>query len=201
VSTGRDKLKVEPKEKKEGRHHGRSRHHRPALYFIHNDHLGTPQRVTDADQRIVWSMSQTPFGEVVLTTEGVRMLMRFPGQFADIESGFSYNYLRDYDSTLGRYIQGDPIGQNAGANIYGYVSSPIRAIDPFGLDGINLGASGEIYGTGIGVAASFRFSGVSESIGPQLRAGTRPAIVITGSLRDLVNLILDHLVSDQKECL
>ncbi|MDZ7684930.1 MAG: RHS domain-containing protein [Gammaproteobacteria bacterium] len=84
----------------------RSRRQQLALYYIHNDHLGTPMKVTDREQRVVWSMEQTPFGEVALTTEGVRMPMRFPGQYADLESAFSLRLcFRTCDPSLGRYIQ------------------------------------------------------------------------------------------------
>jgi len=68
-------------------------------------------------------MSQTPFGEAALTTEGIHMPMRFPGQYADIESGFSYNYFRDYDPTLGRYIENDPIDLLGGPNTFSYVDA------------------------------------------------------------------------------
>ncbi|MDZ7684933.1 MAG: RHS domain-containing protein [Gammaproteobacteria bacterium] len=40
----------------------RSRRQQLALYYIHNDHLGTPMKVTDREQRVVWSMERTPFG-------------------------------------------------------------------------------------------------------------------------------------------
>jgi RHS repeat-associated protein len=107
--------------------------HSLELYFIHNDHLGTPNKITDANQRVVWSIEQTPFGEVNLTTEAIQMPMRFPGQYADLESGLNYNYFRDYDPSLGRYIQSDPIRLQGGPNVFAYVAqSPLTNTDPSG---------------------------------------------------------------------
>jgi RHS repeat-associated protein len=45
-----------------------------------------------------------------------------------------YNYFRDYDSSLGRYIQSDPIGLEGGLNTYGYVdANPVIGFDEQGL--------------------------------------------------------------------
>jgi RHS repeat-associated protein len=48
-------------------------------------------------------------------------------------TGHHYNYFRDYDPKLGRYMQADPIGLNGGLNRYRYVGqSPLMYTDPTG---------------------------------------------------------------------
>ena len=44
-----------------------------------------------------------------------------------------YNYFRDYDPSIGRYIESDPIGLDGGMNTFGYVQgNPLGLIDPTG---------------------------------------------------------------------
>jgi RHS repeat-associated protein len=103
------------------------------IAYLHADHLGTPQAMTDANAQILWWRDQTPFGQTVAEGGFGSSPLRFPGQYADAESGLAYNYFRDYDPALGRYIQSDPIGLTGGLNTYGYVAgNPLRYIDPSG---------------------------------------------------------------------
>ncbi|MGH9204288.1 MAG: RHS repeat-associated core domain-containing protein, partial [Vicinamibacterales bacterium] len=103
------------------------------LRYVHADHLGSPQKLTDANQATVWDGQFEPFGEELLIAGAATMPLRFPGQYADEETGLSYNYFRDYDPSLGRYVQSDPIGLAGGVNTYGYVGGrPVVAVDPTG---------------------------------------------------------------------
>jgi RHS repeat-associated protein len=111
------------------------------LMFIHGDHLGTPRFVTDESGQIVWSASYLPFGKATVDEDAdgdgtaYSLNLRFPGQYHDAESGFHYNYFRDYDPLTGRYLQSDPIGLRGGLNTFTYaVANPLRFTDPLGLD-------------------------------------------------------------------
>ena len=103
------------------------------LLFVHNDHLGTPQLMTSMEREVVWRSEVLPFGQALAEANLESMKLGFPGQYWDGETGFRYNYFRDYDAGLGRYVQSDPIGLNGGVNTFGYVGqSPIVYIDPTG---------------------------------------------------------------------
>lgn len=104
------------------------------LFFVHNDHLATPQAISDSQQNKVWSVQQKAFGESTLSDHQITFNIRFPGQYYDNESGLHYNWHRYYDTQLGRYLQSDPIGLNGGLSTFGYVyQNPMSWVDPDGL--------------------------------------------------------------------
>ena len=127
-------------------------------YYYHNDHLGTPQKMTDATGQVVWAADYKPFGEATITVSTITNNLHFPGQYFDFETGLNYNYYRNYNATTGRYIEADPIGLSGGINNYAYAdSAPTAKTDPFGLYGwldvprayYNYCSSGEDWSTSI----------------------------------------------------
>ena len=106
------------------------------LYYVHNDHLGTPQVMTDEAGGVVWRAIYAPFGEATIDDAStVTLNLRFPGQYYDQETGMHYNYFRHYDPETGRYMTSDPIGLGGGMNTFVYVlGNPLRWSDYRGLD-------------------------------------------------------------------
>jgi RHS repeat-associated protein len=111
-----------------------------AVYNLHADHLNTPRVITDSTNKVIWRWDSDPFGATQANEDpdnnGVKFTynLRFPGQYFDKETGLHYNYFRDYDPKIGRYVQSDPIGLEGGLNTYTYaLGNPISNFDPDGL--------------------------------------------------------------------
>lgn len=102
--------------------------------FIHAGQIGEPILATDMAQGVLWQAVIDPWGQVsMLSPPAGDLDLRLPGQWFQAESGFHQNWMRDYDPTLGRYIQVDPLGLAAGQNLYAYVDGdPLNLTDPTG---------------------------------------------------------------------
>jgi len=108
------------------------------IYYLHNDHLNTPQKATNASQAIVWDNITEAFGEPNALTGTLTNNLRFPGQLFDGEGTLNQNANRYYSYWHGRYTQPDPIGLSGGVNPYVYTgNNPVGRIDPSGLYDVN----------------------------------------------------------------
>jgi len=113
-----------------------------ALYFVHEDHLGAAEAISDQSGDVVWEALYSSFGHATVTTEHVTNGYRFPGQYFDEETGLLYNYLRYYVPRFGRYTQEDPaldgtlfggLSRTVEANPYVYVyNNPVVLMDVSG---------------------------------------------------------------------
>tara|TARA_R110000868_G_scaffold43628_1_gene146307 strand:- start:799 stop:5604 length:4806 start_codon:yes stop_codon:yes gene_type:complete len=143
------------------------------IYYVHTNHLDAPLALTDANGTVVWQASYTPFGEISSITNNLpaSFTARFPGQYADDESGFYYNYFRDYDPEIGRYIQSDRLGLFDGPNTYGYAhQNPIMYTDPTGefvpqILGFAFGAGLEYFTNPCATASDILLSGALGALG------------------------------------
>lgn len=110
---------------------------------VEADHVDTPRRLIDGKQGVVnwsWSVRADAFGATAPNEDPdgdgtrVEFNLRFPGQYYDRATGLNYNYFRDYDPVVGRYIESDPIGLDGGISTYLYVGgNPLNASDFYGL--------------------------------------------------------------------
>jgi RHS repeat-associated protein/uncharacterized protein (TIGR03382 family) len=128
-----------------------------AVFYFHNDRLGTPVRLTDEAGRTVWRADYRPFGEVQrLETDPdgdgkhIEQPLRFPGQYDDsmsaliLAQGPYYNWNRFYEPATGRYLSPEPLLQNPrwvrqmaerglSATTYAYaLNNPVHYSDPTG---------------------------------------------------------------------
>jgi RHS repeat-associated protein len=109
-------------------------------YWYHNDHLGTPQKLTTTSGAVVWSAKYTSFLEATVDASlTIENNLRAPGQYFDAETGLHYNYHRYYNFNTGRYLKIDPINtilKEKHPFLYAN-NQPINFIDPYGLKDFN----------------------------------------------------------------
>ena len=117
--------------------------------YVTADQVGTPRAITNSSGTTEWQnpYQSNPWGEAAPTSNGYTYNLRYPGQYYDEEVGINYNNFRNYDPSVGRYIQSDPIGLRGGINTYSYVGgNPYLYSDARGLLFGGLVNAGECYG-------------------------------------------------------
>ncbi|RQU88677.1 hypothetical protein DF133_17760 [Burkholderia cenocepacia] len=111
------------------------------LYPILTDQIGLPKAVFDEQGQPVWKAAYSLWGKLLpvrraandVQNTPIDTTLRFPGQWADDETGLNYNLNRYYDPDSGQYLSVDPLGLAAGLRTHGYVPQPTNEMDPLGL--------------------------------------------------------------------
>ncbi|WP_129842723.1 DUF6531 domain-containing protein [Streptomyces sp. RFCAC02] len=107
---------------------------RERFHALLTDLVGSPTALITDDGALAWQSDATHWG---LTTTGsgatASTPLRFPGQYADAETGWHYNLHRHYDPATGRYASADPLGLSPAPNPVAYVPRPQELADPLGL--------------------------------------------------------------------
>ncbi|WP_062203960.1 DUF6531 domain-containing protein [Streptomyces sp. NBRC 109706] len=104
------------------------------FYAIVTDLVGTPVQLVDETGDIAWTADTTLWGVTRPTAaDAPGTPLRFPGQYADAETGWYYNFHRHYDPTTGRYTSPDPLGIGPAPNPVAYPRNPHVWSDPHGL--------------------------------------------------------------------
>jgi RHS repeat-associated protein len=114
--------------------------------YIHGDHLGSSQLITNESGALVHLQRFDPFGTAIqsassssdVPTKNIRA--GFTGHEMDSETGLINMRGRLYDSRIGRFLQADPPFMESplwsqGLNPYSYVmNNPLNLVDPSGFE-------------------------------------------------------------------
>jgi RHS repeat-associated protein len=125
------------------------------MYYLHRDHLGSPEMITNSSGTSLVKLSFSAYGErrdvdwdgPVSSTHLATAANTTRHGFTDHEHLDSVKLIhmggRVYDPLIGRFLSRDPyidgVGSSQGANGYGYVhNNPLSLWDPTGYDAEDL---------------------------------------------------------------
>ncbi|WP_339132888.1 MAG: RHS repeat-associated core domain-containing protein [Candidatus Electrothrix sp. GW3-4] len=104
------------------------------VYFYDaNGNVG--QMLDSTDGSVVAAYEYAPFGGLTSAMGSYADVnpFRFSSKYADDVAGLYYHGYRYYSPELGRWLSRDPIGEEGGLNLYGFVgNNGVNSIDPLG---------------------------------------------------------------------
>ncbi len=167
------------------------------------DHLGSIRELVDASNGNVRAhYDYTPYGIRTKLGGDLDADFGFTGHYTNARSGLVLAPYRAYSPELGRWISRDPIEEDGGINLYGYVGNgPLQAVDPLGLvafalphqyaessefrEGYHKGMALPfvVIGEAIGSFASSFWRGFNEGLAEQKEQGVGPLLSGFGGRR------------------
>ncbi len=103
-------------------------------YFYAFDHLGSVREVTNDGGTVQGAFGFDPYGNMTVLSGSFKPDFGFTGIYQHSRTNLALTWFRQYNPALGSWLSRDPLGENAGLNLYGYTgNSPISNTDPLGL--------------------------------------------------------------------
>jgi RHS repeat-associated protein len=147
-------------------------------YYHTRDHLGSVRELTDSAGLVRGRWSYDLYGARsanLITANAVDADFAYTGHYYHAPSNLNLAPFRGYDSALGRWLSRDPIEEQGGINLYGYVgNNPIHRIDPLGL------AFGDYWD--IGATMSYYDQVANTSLNPWAAAAASIANALLGGV-------------------
>jgi len=98
------------------------------------DGRGNVSVLIDGSQAVVAGYVYDAFGNLLAKSGGLEQPYLFSTKEYDERTGLSYYGYRFYSPALGRWTTRDPLEEDGGINLYGFVeNNPVNAVDPWGL--------------------------------------------------------------------
>jgi len=103
-------------------------------YFYLRDHLGSIREMVNGSGTVVARYDYDPYGRSTTVIGTNKPDFNFTGLYQHAKSGLDMAVYRAYDPNLGRWLSRDPIAEDGGLNLYGYVGNdPTNHADALGL--------------------------------------------------------------------
>ncbi len=135
-----------------------------SVHSVVSDHLGVPLCMLDERGNARWQADTDIWGRASVVGEPELCPWRWPGQYADAETGLSYNRFRYYSPADGQYVSRDPLRLLGGIALYAYVPDPLVSTDPLGLTRQDDYSDG-LSRVGTGPGEAFFWSGRTNGVG------------------------------------
>jgi RHS repeat-associated protein len=105
-------------------------------YYLYDANGNVGQLIDSVDGSLTAHYEYDPYGNITVKSGSYADAnpYRFSSKYFDQETGLLYYGYRFYAAALGRWINRDPLGEEGGINLYGFVgNNPANEIDPLGL--------------------------------------------------------------------
>ncbi len=103
-------------------------------YYYTRDYLGSIREMTSSTGAVQARYDYDPYGQRTKLSGALDVDFGYTGHYHHAPGGLNLTLYRAYNPALGRWLSRDPIEEDGGINLYGYVeNNPINAVDPLGL--------------------------------------------------------------------